>query len=340
MKVNLPPVFDVISYQVHFDSKEPVGATMKILHIAITSATLLLFGCSYRTMTPDRYYQYDLNLEIEGKPVAFSYNWHCHEVHGHTLSEENWNITSGTTWVPARNYALWLAKPIGSQSIVLFSPNAFCIKDAINLDDNNYAIGFIRSAKDLSTIDVYDKRTRTRDGSTLVLKSATIRQLDHMVYDTKTNTQDVQLKAMLVQQSKGYELVSAVIAPESTWSKFDSLSKNLYAMKVITAANTIIGGRTDGYVFFPGPHSFTGNNLSYVPLRASGGVWRLDGQDTASPFTYHAVASARNKVNYRGLEFELLNAQEVYDPQDRVLIEFVRNSDFLPPVQYMDPIGK
>ena len=196
----------------------------------------LLASCELPTVKENRYFQFDLALEINHEPYLITTNWHCTE--SLNLSEADGAYHAHWNASPSSYHVI---KRIGS-SYLVFDPPHYCGTDAYLLkpDGKTYipALVYVKSITDDAPVEVYsENRTKGKD-TLLEIKSGTVRQLESATADSIVSQEDMHLVLVLKNKLKKYQSVSAQVIPFNTLKKSDNLNYYFKDAKGIVIAHT------------------------------------------------------------------------------------------------------
>lgn len=331
----------------------------KLKHYFYSSLNLviicgLLASCALPTMKANRYFQFDLALEINHQPYLITNNWHCAE--SLNLSEADGAYHSHWNASPSSYHVI---KKVGS-SYLIFDPPHYCGTEAYILkpDGKTYMpdIVYVRSITVDAPVEVYsENRTKGKD-TLLEIKSGIVRQLESAAADTVISQEDMHLVQVLKKKLKQYQSVSAQVIPFSTLKKSDNLNyyfkdaKGIVIAHTDTHFDTSISAR-DGHQYFPVSlreiYPLRVGESSTIPLIKMNNFWTISSNDSNAAMTYFPTGAKSTDntesnniynigkplpvtVSYEGLSISVLNTQQVYDSKKQLLIDFRNN--YFPPI--------
>lgn len=311
---------------------------------AVRFALLLLpivLVASCATSSPTRYFQLDVQLEIDQIPYDVAYNWRCKEV----LDGPNFGPGRilKSKWVQSLP-TYTVLKKAKNDAVVLFTPPHYCGDDVEKLDSAEPfftgGIIFVDSAIRPSSLEIYTKNRTKSDAHEVRIIFRKIRLLDKAVPDYVPSREEKVEKNILRENSHGYQTVLARIIPESIWKSDKQLAAEFQGAKGILLAPFSPDEKNQNN-FFPGQDILgKGVNLDdyTVSLSKVGDQWEMTENSKTSfalRFMSLNVQNLEGKaaggnignvqviVNYGGVMFEVQSSREIFDAKKHLLIQFV-----------------
>lgn len=306
----------------------------------------LLASCELPTVKANRYFQFDLALEINHEPYLITTNWHCAE--SLNLSEADGAYHAHWSASPSSYHVI---KKVGS-SYLMFNPPYYCGDEPYFLKPGGERyipdIIYVKSITGDTPVEMYSKN-RTKGTDTLLeIKSGTVRKLESAVTDTVVAQEDVHLIQLLKPKLQRYQSVSAIVTPFSILKKSENLNhyfkdaKGIVIAHTDTMFDTSISARDGRRQYFPvnlreiQPLNVGDSNA--IPLIKMNNFWTIPSNDSNAAVTYFPTSNLGYynagkplpvTVSYEGLKINVFDSQQIYDSKRQLLIEF-RNSYFPP----------
>lgn len=290
-----------------------------------------------KTLVGPQFYELVLDMEIQGQRFSTTTRWHCFQ---EWTFDENfiWRIHTGVSKGS-------VVKTVGAYSAVIFGlPGIRANCETPSIDSFQPSVAFIRNTADLSSVEVYPGSSAANYLAHLgqVAPSDVIKRIQFRVItgadgDTKATAAEEKLREHFRANWFRYQSKVAIFVPESAWKHRPEVLKQFSTSSgLLRAPENPRTKRRGAYE----PRMFEwrvplGPELKDIAVARNmfneRDVWYLGGVIGPAPLVLRCCAEqikpesyyTTSRVQYKDtLLPDIRIIQEVYDPQDRVLVKF------------------